>query len=121
MCVSRLHNLCRDEFLANLHVDNMLFLGKRCLHISHTYTHFCSRQHDTAGDITNRIALCIAKRIATTWNSTLLTLKMHQFAFYAFGFLLEQVLFVDKVLSIKLRNPTQSCLQWRGGVINIMT
>ena len=84
---TELYNLCRNEFLANLHVDNGFFLGKRCLHIAHTNAHFGSRQHDTAGDITNHIAFCIAKLIATTWNSTLLALEMHQFALHALSFL----------------------------------
>ena len=35
-----LHDLRRDEFLANLHVDNGLFLSESSLDVAHTNTHF---------------------------------------------------------------------------------
>ena len=105
-----LHDLCWDQFFADLHVDDRLFLGKVSLYIAHTDAHLGSRQHNSASHITNYITLSVADLVAAAWNSALLTLKVNQFALYAFGFLLDQVLFVDKVFGIKLGDPTQASL-----------
>src|SRR5690606_855580 len=45
--------------------------------------------------------------------------KSNEFAFYSFFFLTFKSGSVDEVLS-KLRNPTESCFQWRGCVIDVV-
>ena len=100
-----LHNLGWDQFLADLDVDDGLFLSESGLHIAHTDTYLGGWQHDTASDITNRVALGVADLVAATWDSTLLALEVHQLALHTLGLLLQQELLVDKVLGIELGDP----------------
>ena len=97
-----LHNLGWDQLLADLHVDDGLLLGESGLHIAHTDTHLGGWQHDTASDITNRVALGVADLVATTGDSTLLALEVHQLALHTLGLLLQQELLSIKSLASNL-------------------
>ena len=110
----------RNKFLAYLNIDDRLFLGERCLYVSHTDAYLGVGQHDAGGNIAYHVAGFVADFVAVTRNSTLQALEMHQFALYTFGFLLSEEITIDKVFGIELCDPSQACLERRSGVIYVM-
>ena len=106
LTIRQLNLLCRHEFLADLDIDRLAFLGVLGLHVTHTDSYFGIREHDTRGDVSDGLAFGIANLIAVTRNSALQALEMYQFAFHSFGFLGFEEIAVNEILGIQFGNPS---------------